>query len=315
MKNKLSALLVALFTLSIATGSFAQDDLYYNPSDDNSETTYAYEVEESDYEAADMDEYDEYEYLDDYDYHYSSRIRRFSRPTSFGYYAPFFTDRGYYNRLITPGVSIYVGNPYSYNAYRRIARNNFFNPYGFNNFGFNNPYGRSSFYNPVGFGGGFGFNNGFNNGFSRGAVGGYNAYCPPTSYGTSRAVRGSSNATYGPRGTSTNTSRSYDSTVRRGTNRNTESVRGNSTTRSRTSGARSNSTRRTYDRSNNNTRRNYTPRSNSSSRRSYSTPRSNRSSRSYSTPRRSSSSRSFSTPSRSSSSRSIRSSSSSRRNF
>jgi len=305
MKFRLSALFVAMFAFCFATISTAQDDLYYNPADDNAEVTYNnYEVE--DLELAETEDVDDYEYLDDYDYHYSSRIRRFARPTSFGYYDPFFTDRAYYNGLVTPGLSIYTGNPYSYSSYRRAIRNSvlFGNPY---SIGFNSPYGRTSAYSPfinqAGFGG-FGFNNAYGRSSS---FGGYNAFCPPTSYGTSRSVRatrGSSNATYGPRGTSTSRNRSYDSSVRRGTSRNTESVRGSgSSTRSRTNSARSNTTRRTYNRGNNN----------SSSRRSYSTPRRSSSSRSYSTPKRSSS-RSYSTPSRSSSRSYSTPRSSSRRN-
>mgnify|MGYP000589686693 CR=1 FL=1 len=49
--NKISFFLVALFTMSFATISFAQyDDLYYNPSDDNSAVTSSYDYE-SDYDA------------------------------------------------------------------------------------------------------------------------------------------------------------------------------------------------------------------------------------------------------------------------
>ncbi len=320
MKNKFSALLVALLTFGFATSTFAQyDDLYSIPSDDNEVTHYEAEEEYVTQEAADYDEYDEYSYLDDQDYYYSSRIRRFNRVnTGFGYYSPFFTDAAYYNAAYSPGVSIYLGNPFSYNAYRRAVRSPF------RGYGFNSAY--SPFYNPynVGrIGGGFGGYNGFNNGFGGyGAASAYNAYCPPTSYGNNlvRTSRGANNATYGPRGTSTTnaSSRSNDSSVRRGTSRVIRSAQGNdaASSRSRSTSTRANTntrTNRTYDRSNN-TRRNYnSTRSNSSNRRSYSTPRSNSSSRSISTPRRSSS-RSISSP-RSSSSRSssIRSSSSSRR--
>ena len=83
MKNKFSALLVALLTFGFATSSFAQyDDLYAIPSDDNEVTQYQAEEEYTSYEATeDADEYDEYSYLDDQDYYYSSRIRRFNNRT------------------------------------------------------------------------------------------------------------------------------------------------------------------------------------------------------------------------------------------
>lgn len=309
MKNTFSAFFVALFTLSFATVSFAQyDDLYFDPATDEATTTY--EVEEYTYEAADdadSNEYDEYEYYDDQDFHYSSRIRRFNRAsTGFGYYDPFFTDASYYNRAARSGVSIYLGNPYSYSSYRRAVRNNFYSPLGFNNvysrYGGFNPYSNVGFnnYGRTFYGGGSAF----------GGASSYNAYCPPTSYGSARTVRRNTVSTSpaATRGTGTSSSRRYDSSVRRGTNR-TQSVRGTSTTRSRSSNATNNtrsSNRRTYAPSRS-SRRTYSTPSRSSSRSS--STRSNSSSRrSYSSPSRSSS-RSFSTPSRSSS----RSSSSSRR--
>ncbi len=305
MKNKFSALFVALLTFGFATSSFAQyDDLYSTPSDDNEVAQYEAEKEYVTQEVTEAsDEYDEYSYLDDQDYYYSSRIKRFNRSNSgFGYYSPYYTDAAYYNSAVRPGASIYLGNPFSYNAARRAVRNPFIGN------GFNSVY--SPFYNPYNvarFGGGFGGYNSFNNGFS--GARSFNAYCPPTSYGSSslvRTTRGASNSIYGPRGTSANnsSSRTNDSSVRRGTSRVIRSAQGSDSagsSRSRSTSTRANTntrTNRTYDRSNN---------------RSYSTPRSKSSSRKISSPRRSSS-RSISSP-RSSSSRSssIRSSSSSRR--
>ncbi len=320
MKNRFSALLVALLTFGFATSTFAQyDDLYSIPSDDAEVTQYEAEEEYVVEEATDHDEYDEYSYLDDQDYYYSSRIRRFNRTNSgFGYYSPFFTDIAYYNAAYSPGASIYLGNPFNYNVARRALRSPF------RGYGFNSAY--SPFFNPynvAGFGGVGGFNS-FNRGF--GGVGGfggnaYNAYCPPTSYGNNltRTSRGANNAIYGPRGTSTtnSSSRSNDSSVRRGTSRVIRSAQGNdgASSRSRSTSTRANTntrTNRTYDRSNRSTRRSNATRGNNSNRRSYSTPRSSRSSRSISSPRRSSS-RSISAPRSSSSRSSFRSSSSSRR--
>jgi len=298
MKNKFSALLVALLTFGFATTSFAQyDDLYSIPSDDTEVTQYEAEEEYVAYEEAteDYDEYDEYSYLDDQDYYYSSRIRRFnSSNAGFGYYSPFYTDAAYYNAAFSPGVSIYAGNPFSYNAYRRAARNQF------SGYGFNSAYSLNPFNRGFGFGNGFG--NRFNsfNSFNRfGAASAFNAYCPPTSYGNNlvRTPRGANNATYGPRGTSANNSRSNDSSVRRGTSRIIRSAQSGDragSSRSRSTSTRANTNTRTnsrtYNRSNR-TNRNYnSTRSNNSNRRSYSTPRSNNSNRrSYSTPKRSNS--------------------------
>ena len=125
---KISSFLVALFTLSFATVSFAQyDDLYYNPSDDNATAASSYDYEEAsdDYDEYDYDdsEYDDYEYYDDYDYQYTSRIRRFNRSyRGFDYYDPIYTDAYYYNRAYSPGVSIYVGSPFTYNRFRTWNR-------------------------------------------------------------------------------------------------------------------------------------------------------------------------------------------------
>lgn len=313
MKNKFSSLFVALLTFGFATTSFAQyDDLYSTPSNDVEATQYEAEEEYVTQEVADHDNYEEYSYLDDQDYYYSSRIKRFNRTNNrsnsgFGYYSPFYTDASYYNSANRPGASIYLGNPYSYNAYRQVTRSPF------RGYGFNSAY--SPFYNPYSatrFGGGFGGYNSFNNGYGGAGASSYNAYCPPTSYGNNltRTSRGANNSTYGPRGTSTTnaSSRSNDASVRRGTSRVIRSAQSNTgaSSRSKSTSTRANTntrSTRTYDRSNRSTKRNYnTTRSNSSSKRSYSAPKRSSSSRSYSSPR-SSSSRSTS----------VRSSSSSRR--
>jgi len=192
MKNyKISSFLIAVLTLSFATVSIAQyDDLYYNPSDDNSSTISSsydeYETEEYDEYDYDSEEYDEYEYYDDYDYQYTSRIRRFNRPyRGFDYYDPIYTEAYYYNRAFTPGVSIYVGSPFSYNRYRRWNRVNRFN-------GFN------PFFNPVvgySYGGFNGINNSFNrngfggfNSFNRGGFGGFNSFNRVGGFGGGQAV-------------------------------------------------------------------------------------------------------------------------------
>ena len=122
-----------VFTCLIPLVSAQFDDVYYDPDQVVVETTY--DGEYYDDESADGITYyddDEYEYYDDYDYYYSSRIRRFHRPytgfgfydpcyVSFNYYDPFYHDAYYY-----PGSSIYIsfggGDYWSYRHWRRWNR-------------------------------------------------------------------------------------------------------------------------------------------------------------------------------------------------
>ena len=90
----------ALLILALSsTAVMAQyDDIYYDPSNDSYETEYYDEYETvTDDDLTDGSSYDD-EYLEDYDYYYTSRIRRFSRPVyGFGYYSPYYTDYGFYD--------------------------------------------------------------------------------------------------------------------------------------------------------------------------------------------------------------------------
>ena len=117
--------------------------------------------------------YGDYYEEEEEDYAYSSRIRRFHRNNSWGYYDPWYTNMYYYN--YDPfywGTSIYTGYRPSYNW----GWNNGWTNWGWNN-GWNNTYGYPACYGG-GYGyGGFGnsYNNGYNNGFNNGlAYGGYN---------------------------------------------------------------------------------------------------------------------------------------------
>lgn len=165
MKGKNSSLLwvfVALFASAFNAG--AQDDLYYNPSTDASTQT----INDGDYREEnnltrryeDDDEAYYYEDDDDYAYEYSSRIRRFHRPSySVDYYDPFFVDLYNYDPFYSPGTTIYVYNYNDYWNWRRWRRWNRWNSWnawnswgwgaGWNSWGWNSCYaGYQPWYNP-----------------------------------------------------------------------------------------------------------------------------------------------------------------------
>lgn len=170
-KNKsLIGMFPALVVLALNVPANAQDDLYYDPSTDNrpvQTTKYEETYEEPNNVTRRYDGDDEYYYEeDDYAYEYSSRIRRFHRPSNgVDYYDPLFVDLYYYDPFFLPGASIYT---YGYNDYwrwrrwQRWNRWNAWNPYNpWNSYGFGwNSWG--GFYG----GGGFGY-------------GGYNAWNNP----------------------------------------------------------------------------------------------------------------------------------------
>lgn len=123
-------------------------------------------------------------YEEDNDFSYSSRIRRFHRNNSWGYYDPWYTNMYYYN--YDPffwGTSIYVGYRPSYSwgwnsGWGWNTGWGWNNSFGWNN-GWNQPYGYPACYGGYGWGwgnGGYwnGYNNGYWNGFNDGlAYGGY----------------------------------------------------------------------------------------------------------------------------------------------
>ncbi len=194
---KKSALyLVAVLMTAFMGSAIAQDDLYYDPSDDYYQDTYAKVSEdysEDDY-AYEVEE-------DDCNYCYSTRVRRFRNSyRGFNYYDPCYTDSYYYGA--TPGTNVYVtfGSPYSYYNYYRPSRwNNWaYNPY---NYGAN-PY-FAGYYNSNPYFGGFNnpYSYGFNNFNTFGGYGGYgygygNDYCPPSAYGGNYAASTPGNSNY-----------------------------------------------------------------------------------------------------------------------
>ena len=155
-------------------------------------------------------------YDDNYDYEYSSRIRRFYTPAyGYGYYDPFYTNSYWYDyNPINWGVSIYLGynwwapsfyyyQPFCYGGGWSVGIG-----YGYGNYGYN-PYGGGYPYYPS-FSPGYGYGHGYNNGYNNGYWNGYNdAY-----YGgnTNPYYYNSYDATshyYGPRGSvSSNSQRS-----------------------------------------------------------------------------------------------------------
>jgi hypothetical protein len=133
----LTAVLMASFAPSIS----AQDDLYYDPSTDRpvliettttTTTTNAYEVPTESNPVAYDDE--SYDYEDEYDYQYSSRVRRFHRNVNVvEYYDPFYTDIYFYDPYYSPGTSIYVSNCNDYSYYNRHRRRHHWNDWGWGN--------------------------------------------------------------------------------------------------------------------------------------------------------------------------------------
>ncbi len=83
------------------------------------------------------------DYSNDYDFTYTSRIRRFCRPSmGFGYYSPYFIDTYWYDPF-NPGLTIYITNIWSWNSWNRWYR--------WNNWAFGGNYyfwGYHNFYNP-----------------------------------------------------------------------------------------------------------------------------------------------------------------------
>lgn len=165
-KNKsLIGMLPAIFALALNVPAIAQDDLYYDPSTDNRpvQTKYEETYEEPNNVTRRYDGDDEYYYEeDDYAYEYSSRIRRFHRPSYvIDYYDPLFVDLYYYDPFFLPGASIYT---FGYNDYwrwrrwQRWQRWNAWNPWNpWNGYGFGwNSWGGWGF--GFGWGGGFGWN-------------------------------------------------------------------------------------------------------------------------------------------------------------
>ena len=175
--------LAAIFMLAFVSATYAQDDLYYNPSDDYFQEEVA-EVEETVQEERRSTA--RTANANDCSYCYTSRIRRFrNNYRGFNYYDPCYTD-GYYYNTASAGTNIYLisGSPYSY--YNSWSRPNSWatwnSPYAFGS-AYNQYYNTWS--NPYSYGNYYGYGN--NYGYSNyGGYGGYGsaaAYCPPNAYG------------------------------------------------------------------------------------------------------------------------------------
>jgi hypothetical protein len=245
-----SALLIPVLLLAVITSANAQfDDVYFDPSKDapsqsarNIRSTRS-EAPDRGSESANANSgnyaFDDSTYgFDDesappsaleeqYDYYYTSRIRRFNRPYyGFDYFDPIYVDAYYYDPFLNPGATVLIYDNFNsfsaYNSWRRWNRwnrvDNFstwgLSPYTpfYNTWGFNrqvNPYASpfnswdpwlgSSFSNNVYVNNFYGVNSGFVS----------NYYCPPAwgagnVYNTVNASNNSNTNTngtyYGPRG-------------------------------------------------------------------------------------------------------------------
>lgn len=245
IKTIFSAALTMILTAAVVMTAQAQyDDVYFDPNRDapasltkgkrydytgsNKNTgDYTYDDKTFDYEDADpsVTQAD-----DEYDFQYTSRIRRFSRPLyGFNYFDPYYVDVAYFDPYFTPGATVLIYDNFNsfgaFNSWRRWNRWNnvnqfstwgwqpytpFYNNWSwnrFNNNGFNSwdPWLGSSFNN----------NLVVNNFY--GVGGGYvsNLYCPPawggagvgTTYNTVNVINNNNanpNGTYyGPRSSGT----------------------------------------------------------------------------------------------------------------
>ena len=118
--------LVALFF--VATMAHAQfDDIYYSASSDDSQFV---EVEEE-YIAESRDDYGFSSFAEDDGYYYSSRIRRFSNPSStIGYFSPIYTNSFNYGGFSPFGFNnAFVGNGVRVIGNNAIVTNSFGNSF------------------------------------------------------------------------------------------------------------------------------------------------------------------------------------------
>ena len=101
MKNTLFSFVVLVSTMLWSAAAWSQDDVYYYPSTNNNPSTTQQQTDQSGNTYITNNYYDNDEYVnyeeDEYDYYYSSRIRRFHSPyAGFNYYGGYYTDRYWY---------------------------------------------------------------------------------------------------------------------------------------------------------------------------------------------------------------------------
>jgi len=272
IKTSILSLLALLFIGNVAFSQY--DDLYYEASDE----VYFADIEEE-YIAENKEDVGYSSFDEDDGYFYTSRIRRFSRPSSsISYFSPIYTNSFYYDRY----------SPFGFNSVFGPTRANAFS---YNNFGnpFVNPVTRNRFggiNNSIGRVGGAGFSSAY--------------YCPPVGgFANARPVTTNNNNNVSGRsavnssrrsGTVSSSTPSRNGSTR--TVRTSRDYRGSSSTRSTVRTDRTRSTSRT-------TSSNY--RTSTRNNRSFSSPRTSSTRRSTSTRSsapRSSSSRSSSRGSR-----------------
>lgn len=127
----LKSFFLTLAIACIVPSAYAQfDDVYYDPDQDH--LSYESYTDDQSYgeDTGEVTYYDndEYEYFDDYDYYYSSRIRRFHRPyTGFDFYDPYYVSYNYYDPYYNdsyyyPGSTIYISFGADYWDYRNWRR-------------------------------------------------------------------------------------------------------------------------------------------------------------------------------------------------
>ncbi len=128
-------MLLTCFTLALHAPVQAQDDLYYDPAtaqkvspttnNDKGDNSYD---EGSNVTRRYANDDEEYHDEDDYAYEYSSRIRRFHRPSPVvDYYDPYYVDLYNYDPYYLPGNSIYTSGYNDYWTWRRWQRWNRWN--------------------------------------------------------------------------------------------------------------------------------------------------------------------------------------------
>ncbi len=170
MKKHYSILMTILCAVFSVMNLYAQgtDDLYFDGVETSRKKEIVVESPEINDEISEEEDYVD----ENYEYEYSTRIRRFHEPArGFSYYSNYYTDNYWYDPFM-PGMNIYVIQPY-YTQYSwgwgypysswGYGMGTFGGYNSFNNFGYNpwgNPWGNNPYW--------AGYNNGYWNGFNNG---------------------------------------------------------------------------------------------------------------------------------------------------
>ena len=133
---KIYRLISIILLAAMAFPALAQyDDIYYNPDKDRPAYS-KYKTTDDGFRQSPPptdpinydDEFDneEYAYFDDYDYYYTSRVRRFHRPYGrFDFFDPVYIDMPYYDwRFVSPGATVLIyDDPWIFRYANRWNRN------------------------------------------------------------------------------------------------------------------------------------------------------------------------------------------------